>query len=103
MSGEGWAVYADGHPGARRDTLRNPRFADQPNMPTPFDWQPSEADFVSARIAATAPGQGELVFSTASGEGGEVARQLEHCGKGGARAQRSRAGGVDDRAVGQRI
>jgi hypothetical protein len=76
MFDDAWKVYAAGQRGARRDAVRNPLFADQPAAPTPFDWQPSDNEFVTARLEQAAPGQGRLVFSTAAGEGGEVVRQL---------------------------
>lgn len=71
-----WAVYATGTPGAARAGVRNARFAEQPVSPTPFDWQTTDAEFVSAQIEPVAGGQGRLSFSTASGEGGEAARQM---------------------------
>ncbi len=71
-----WAVYATGTPGAARAGVRNPRFAEQPLSPTPFDWQTTDAEFVSAQIEPAAGGLGRLSFSTASGEGGEAARQM---------------------------
>lgn len=71
-----WAVYATDAPGAARAGVRNPRFAELPASPTPFDWQTSDTEFVSAQIEPAAGGQGRLSFSTASGEGGEAARQM---------------------------
>lgn len=73
---DAWNVYMADHRGAGRDTLRNPTFAHQPSSPTPFDWQPSDNEFLSARIDQAMDGKGELAFSTVSGEGGEIARQM---------------------------
>lgn len=42
---------------------------------TPYDWQLSDNEFVTARIEQTTPAKGELIFTTAAGEGGDVARQ----------------------------
>ncbi|WP_159709364.1 hypothetical protein [Sphingomonas sp. AX6] len=71
-----WAVYATDTPEAARAGVRNPRFSEQPVSPTPFDWQTTDTEFVSAQIEPGAGGQGRLSFSTASGEGGEAARQM---------------------------
>lgn len=71
-----WDLYAAGHPGSDRNNVRNPRFAEQPAAPTPFDWQVAENEFVNTRLELIGDGQGNLVFATAAGEGGEAANQL---------------------------
>lgn len=71
-----WRVYAATHPGIERNGVRNPRFAEQPLAPTPFDWQVSDNEFVNSRIEHIGGHRGNLVFATAAGEGGEAARQL---------------------------
>lgn len=70
-----WTLYQSRHPRASRAGLRNGLFTDVPANPTPFDWQLSDTTAVTARIETDATG-GQLVFSGASGEGGEAARQL---------------------------
>ena len=79
---DAWTVYAADHRDASRNTVRNPAFSDQPAVPTPFDWLPSDNEFLSARIDQAVDGKGELAFSSVSGEGGEVARQMLVLGAG---------------------
>lgn len=76
MFDDSWNVYAAGQRGAVRNALRNPVFADAPVAVTPFDWQLSDTDTVSARSEQVAEGRGQLVFSTTAGEGGQAARQM---------------------------
>jgi hypothetical protein len=72
---DAWSLYAAEHGSAPRDGVRGSLFSEQPEVATPFDWQVNDGDSVSARIEQVSAGKGELVFTTAAGEGGEVAKQ----------------------------
>jgi hypothetical protein len=72
---DAWKVYASDHHDAQHAAVRSSMFGEDPVVKTPFDWQLSDNEFVTARIEQTTSAQGELIFTTAAGEGGDVARQ----------------------------
>lgn len=72
---DAWKVYASDHRGAQHAAVRGDTFGEDPVVKTPYDWQLSDNEFVTARIEQTTPAKGELIFTTAAGEGGDVARQ----------------------------
>ena len=72
---DAWRVYASDHRGAQHAAVRGDTFGEDPVVKTPYDWQLSDNEFVTARIEQTTPAKGELIFTTAAGEGGDVARQ----------------------------
>ena len=79
---DAWSVYASGHRGTPRQGLRNVGFSAQPARLTPFDWQATNDEFVSAQIEKTADGKNGLIFSTAAGEGGDAAQQTTMLDRG---------------------
>lgn len=72
---DAWKVYASDHRGAQHAAVRGDTFGEDPVVKTPYDWQLSDNEFVTARIEQTTSAKGELIFTTAAGEGGDVARQ----------------------------
>ena len=70
-----WALYRSRVPAAQRGGIRNNAFTQSPGAPSPFDWNMADDIQVTARIETGTP-TGRLVFSGASGEGGDAARQL---------------------------
>ncbi len=70
-----WKVYASDHRGAQHAAVRGDTFGEDPVVKTPYDWQLSDNEFVTARIEQTTSSKGELIFTTAAGEGGDVAKQ----------------------------
>ena len=70
-----WALYRSRVPGAQRGGIRNNAFTESPTTPSPFDWNTADDVQVTARIETGSP-TGRLVFSGASGEGGDAAHQL---------------------------
>jgi len=70
-----WTLFQSSVAGARRGGIRNGDFTQSPGTPSPFDWNMADDIQVTARIETGTP-SGRLVFSGASGEGGDAARQL---------------------------
>jgi hypothetical protein len=70
-----WRLYADFHPGARPDTLRNGDLRQQVGFPSPFDWTLSEEPSLGAQLIAD-KGGGALAFDASVDAGGIAARQL---------------------------
>ncbi|VXD00905.1 conserved hypothetical protein [Sphingomonas sp. 8AM] len=61
--------------GNASDVTRYPRFAGNPAVPSPFDWNPQNDVGLSSSIQSSREG-GLLVFSAVTGMGGGVVRQL---------------------------
>lgn len=72
---DAWKVYASDHRDAEHTAVRSDTFGKDPVTKTPFDWQLSDNEFVNARIEQTTSVNGQLIFTTAAGEGGDIATQ----------------------------
>jgi hypothetical protein len=70
-----WRLYADFHPAARPDGLRNGDLRQQVGFPSPFDWTLSEEPSLGALLIAD-KGGGVLAFDASVDAGGVAARQL---------------------------
>lgn len=70
-----WSLYANFHPGARPDSLRNGRLRDRIAFPSPFDWTLSDEPALGVQ-QVTDGGGGVITFDAASDASGVGARQL---------------------------
>lgn len=68
----GWDYYAAMHPGADPRRSRDPRFANVPDVPSPFDWAATGDGGVNAVLE-----RGLLDFSAPASVGGPVVQQLQ--------------------------
>jgi hypothetical protein len=74
---QAWAYYAATHPGAARDMSRDPRFQNQTEAPSAFDWTPIDDGSISASIQPDGHLGGILTFAAPPSIGGQAARQIE--------------------------